>query len=61
MDLIAEFKKWIDAENAWEEPITLQRNEHLIVKGNLNTNTYLVESGSIRIYVLLQMKLVNLI
>jgi CRP-like cAMP-binding protein len=52
MDLIAEFKKWIDAEDAWEEPITLQRNEHLIVKGNLNTNTYLVESGSIRIYVL---------
>ena len=52
MDFITQFKDLINSHNGWEEPITLQRNEHLIVKGNVNTNTYFVESGSLRIYVL---------
>ena len=56
MDVIAKFKKCIDTEDAWEQPITLQRNEHLIVKGNVNTNSYFVESGSIRVYVLDEME-----
>ncbi len=56
MDLITEFKGWIDAEDAWEEPITLQRNEHKMVKGNVNANTYDVISGSVRIYVLDEME-----
>ena len=52
MDFIIQFKDWINKHDAWEQPITLQRNEHLIVKGNVNTHTYFVESGSLRIYVL---------
>lgn len=56
MDVIAKFKKLIDTEDAWEEPITLQRNEHLIVKGNVNTHSYFVDSGSIRVYVLDEME-----
>ena len=56
MDVIAKFKKRIDTEDAWEEPITLQRNEHLMVKGNVNTHSYFVDSGSIRVYVLDEME-----
>ena len=56
MDFISVFKGFIDQHDVWEEPITLQRNEHLMVKGNVNTNSYFVDSGSLRIYVLDEME-----
>ena len=56
MDFITQFIDLINQHDAWEDPITLQRNEHLIVKGNVNTHTYFVDSGSLRIYVLDEME-----
>jgi CRP-like cAMP-binding protein len=35
-----------------EKTITLERNEFLKVKGSIDTNTYYVESGSLRVFVL---------
>lgn len=35
-----------------EKEITIERNEFLQVKGNIDTNLYYIESGSLRIYVL---------
>ena len=35
-----------------EKTITIDRNEFLKVKGNIDTNVYYVESGSLRIFVL---------
>lgn len=39
-------------ENLWDKEITLERNEYLKVKGTIDTNIYLVISGSLRIFVL---------
>ena len=36
----------------WEKEITLERNEYLKVKGSIDTNIYLVISGSLRIFVI---------
>ncbi|MEO6949543.1 MAG: Crp/Fnr family transcriptional regulator [Ginsengibacter sp.] len=35
-----------------DKTITLERNEFLKVKGSIDTNTYYVESGSLRVFVL---------
>lgn len=37
--------------NQWEKEITLQRNEFLVVSGEVNTNLYLVEAGSLRVFI----------
>jgi len=36
----------------WEEEITLKRNQFLLEEGDLNSNTYLITSGSVRVYIL---------
>jgi CRP-like cAMP-binding protein len=36
----------------WEKEITLERNAYLKVKGSIDTNIYLVVSGSLRIFVI---------
>ena len=51
MDDNNRFKEILTAQQLWEKPISLQRNEHLVVKGAVNTLTYFVVSGSLRIYV----------
>ncbi|SOS75282.1 Crp/Fnr family transcriptional regulator [Tenacibaculum piscium] len=38
-------------ENQWDKEITLKRNDFLINKGDLNTNLYLVEQGSLRVFI----------
>lgn len=35
-----------------EKSITLERNQFLKVRGSVDTNTYFVESGSLRVYIL---------
>lgn len=42
----------ISHHNLWNKKITLDRNEYLKVKGSIDTNIYLVQSGSLRIFVL---------
>ena len=37
--------------NQWEKELTVNRNEFLIVSGELNSNLYLVEEGSLRIFI----------
>ena len=39
-------------KDLWEKEITLERNEYLKVKGSIDTNIYLVISGSLRIFVI---------
>lgn len=38
-------------ENHWEETITLKRNDFLVLKNTKNTNIYLVEEGSLRVFI----------
>lgn len=38
-------------ENNWEETITLKRNDFLVLKNTKNTNIYLVEEGSLRVFI----------
>ena len=52
MNPILNLIEQLNRQNLWEKEITLQRNEYLKVKGSVDTNIYLVESGSLRIYVL---------
>lgn len=42
----------ISSANLWEKEIVLERNEYLKVKGSIDTNIYLVVSGSLRIFVI---------
>jgi len=35
----------------WEKEISLNRNEFLVVSGEINTNLYLVEEGSLRVFI----------
>ena len=42
----------INHKNLWDKEINLERNEYLKVKGSIDTNIYLVKSGSLRIFVL---------
>jgi CRP-like cAMP-binding protein len=36
----------------WEEDITIKRNEFLLKEGDFNSNTYLILSGSVRVFIL---------
>ncbi|MEW7278675.1 cyclic nucleotide-binding domain-containing protein [Aquimarina sp. 2201CG1-2-11] len=40
----------LNSKNLWDKSIVLPRNEYLKVKGTIDTNLYLVVSGSLRIY-----------
>ena len=42
----------INTQNLWDKSIELKRNEYLKTKGSIDTNLYLVEKGSLRIFVL---------
>lgn len=42
----------IDQQDLWDNRLELNRKEYLKVKGSIDTNLYLVISGSLRIYVL---------
>ncbi|WP_282089590.1 Crp/Fnr family transcriptional regulator [Aquimarina algiphila] len=42
----------LNTQNLWDGEIELKRNEYLKVKGSIDTNCYLVISGSLRIFVL---------
>ena len=38
-------------DSHWEKTIILKRNEYLTVQGDRNTNLYLVEQGSLRVFI----------
>lgn len=42
----------INAADLWERELILKRNEYLKVKGSIDTNLYLVKSGTLRIFVI---------
>lgn len=52
MNPILNFIEKIDRQNLWDKELELRRKEFLKVKGSIDTNLYLVISGSLRIYVL---------
>lgn len=41
----------ISRQNLWSSELKLHRNEYLTLKGNIDTNLYLVTEGSLRIYI----------
>ncbi|MDY8137294.1 Crp/Fnr family transcriptional regulator [Aquimarina sp. 2201CG5-10] len=51
MNPISDLINRINNENLWDKEIELKRNEYLKVKGSIDTNIYLVKSGSLRIFV----------
>ncbi len=51
MNPISTLIEKITAENIWDEPRTLMRNEFLIEPGMVHTNSYFVVSGSMRVFV----------
>lgn len=52
MDPVLTFIEKIDQHHLWDKHLELNRKEFLKVKGSIDTNLYLVISGSLRIYVL---------
>lgn len=40
-----------ELNNYWTDNITLKRNEFLVLKNKVNTNLYLVETGSLRVFI----------
>ena len=51
MNLISLLVDKITANNLWDKEFVLQRNEFLKEKGTIDTNLYLVVTGSLRIFV----------
>lgn len=51
MNLISILIDKITANNLWDKEFVLQRNEFLKEKGTIDTNLYLVVTGSLRIFV----------
>ncbi len=51
MNLISILIDNITANNLWDKEFVLQRNEFLKEKGTIDTNLYLVVTGSLRIFV----------
>jgi CRP-like cAMP-binding protein len=49
---ISIFINKIDHQNLWDKILDLNRKEYLKVRGSIDTNLYIVVSGSLRIYVL---------
>ncbi len=42
----------INSRNLWQKNVILKRNEYLKVAGSIDTNVYLIVSGSLRIFVI---------
>ena len=38
-------------KNHWEDTFTLKRNDYLVHKDTISTNLYLVEEGSLRVFI----------
>ncbi len=51
MSPIASLVSKIESGGLWSNQLKLKRNEYLKVKGSIDTNLYLVVSGSLRIFV----------
>lgn len=51
MSPIASLVSKIESGGLWSNQLELKRNEYLKVKGSIDTNLYLVVSGSLRIFV----------
>ena len=51
MNPIAQLIESLNNQNLWGKTIELKRNDYLKVKGSIDTNLYLVLSGSLRIFV----------
>ncbi len=52
MNPITNLIEELNNQNYWDKELVFKRNEYLKVKGSIDTNLYLVEDGSLRIYVL---------
>lgn len=52
MSLIIHLVKQLDSLHLWDTQIQLKRNQYLKAEGSTDTNLYLVEEGSLRIYVI---------
>ena len=52
MNPIKALTEKLNRQNLWTKEIHLERNEYLKVMGSVDTNVYLVKSGSLRIFVL---------
>lgn len=51
MNLITQLYNKIESADLWEDYPALSRNEHLKVRGSIDTKLYFVKSGSLRVYV----------
>lgn len=51
MDPVSTLIANITSQNLWAETETLKRNEYFVEPGKLNTNSYYVVSGSLRVFV----------
>tara|TARA_R110002049_G_scaffold174462_3_gene341657 strand:- start:12551 stop:13087 length:537 start_codon:yes stop_codon:yes gene_type:complete len=52
MNPIAQLIETLNNQNLWDKTMALKRNDYLKVKGSIDTNLYLVLSGSLRIFVI---------
>lgn len=52
MNPISVFIEKIESQNLWNKRLLLNRKEFLKVKGSIDTNLYLVVSGSLRVFIL---------
>lgn len=51
MNPITNLIEQLSEKKLWDKDITLKRNEYLCISGNVDTNIYLISSGSLRIFV----------
>ncbi|MDA7803382.1 Crp/Fnr family transcriptional regulator [Crocinitomix sp.] len=54
MNPLAEILNEIEAKELWERDLLVERNEFIIKAGEINTNLYFVESGSVNVFVVEQ-------
>lgn len=52
MNPISNLIEQLNKVNLWDREIKLERNEYLKVEGSIDTNIYLIKSGSLRIFVI---------
>ncbi|WP_158960822.1 Crp/Fnr family transcriptional regulator [Myroides fluvii] len=53
MDLITALYSNLEQVNCWDKTITLNRNEYLTLAGTMDTNVYYIETGSLKISIIL--------
>ncbi len=52
MNLLEELKNRLDNQDLWEGEVKLSRGDYIVKSGQKNTKVYLVEEGSLRIFLL---------